>query len=176
MEFYTKCVIITLISPGSALSGFYRCVEKPLECSWFLRVHSHVIAFFFDVFCFMLENANAKCEHHHFITSNPHNCKKIGTQPFITARKPSLRRLCFYTCLSVYPPGRYTPCVGTPPGQLHPPGQVHPCKAGTPREQCILGDTGNKRAVRILLECSLVELSAHKKMWMRPLSTVEPII
>ena len=30
------------------------------------------------------------------------------------------------------------------------PGQVHP------REQCRLGDTGNKPAVRILLECILV--------------------
>ena len=84
--------------------------------------------------------------------------------------------VCLSTPWQVHPPGRYTPCAGTPLGQVHPPGQVHPCKAGTPREQCILGDTGNKRAVRILLECSLVELSAHKKMWMRPLSTVEPII
>ena len=40
----------------------------------------------------------------------------------ITARKQSLRRLCFYTCLSVhrgeylgrYPPGRYTPQARTP--------------------------------------------------------------
>ena len=70
----------------------------------------------------------------------------------ITARKRSLRRLCFYTCVSVilftegeylnrYPPGRYThpgqvhpPGPGTPPGQVSPPGpgtppspdQVHP--------------------------------------------------
>ena len=62
----------------------------------------------------------------------------------------------------VRPPGRYTPRAGTPPGQVHPlgryppwagtpPGQLHP-----PREQCMLGDTGNKRAVHILLECILV--------------------
>ena len=52
--------------------------------------------------------------------------------------------------------GRYTPwagippMAGAPPWQVHPPGQVH-----SP-EQCMLGDTGNKRAVRILLECILV--------------------
>ena len=38
-----------------------------------------------------------------------------------------------------------------PPGRYTPSGQVH-----TPPEQCMLGDTGNKRAVRILLECILV--------------------
>ena len=126
---------------------------------------------------------------------------------YFTARKRSLRRLCFYTCLSVilftrggvpgqvHPLGKYTsisrytpqegtppsqgtplrqvhlpgqvlPWAGTSPGQVHPtPGQVHPHPwtgtippwAGTPTtEQCMLGDTGNKRAVRILLECILV--------------------
>ena len=44
-----------------------------------------------------------------------------------------------------YPPGRYTPWAGT-----HPP-------AGTSApEQCMLGDTGNKWVVCILLECILV--------------------
>ena len=75
----------------------------------------------------------------------------------------------------VQPPG-----PGTPPDQVPPqtrytpqtkytPNQVHPSGPGTPPgtrytpqdqvhppEQCMLGDTGNKRAVRILLECSLV--------------------
>ena len=70
------------------------------------------------------------------------------------------------------PPGRYTTPPdqvhpqepGTPPGQVHHPprGQVHPrtrylLGPGTPpREQCMLGDTSNKPAVRILLECILV--------------------
>ena len=59
----------------------------------------------------------------------------------------------------VHPLGRYTPWqvhlpwAGTPPRQVHPPGQVHP------PEQYMLGDTGNKRAVRILLECILVSES-----------------
>ena len=58
----------------------------------------------------------------------------------------------------VHPLGRYTPpWAGTPPLGRYTPQQVHPW-AGTspPPEQCMLGDTGNKRAVRILLECILV--------------------
>ena len=53
----------------------------------------------------------------------------------------------------VHPQGPGTPRPGTPPGPgtLPPPDQVH-----TPQEQCMLGDTGNKRAVRILLECIFV--------------------
>ena len=74
------------------------------------------------------------------------------------------------------PPGRYTPLgPGTPPwDQVHPSGtrytppgpgtppisgahgQVPPQDQVHPPEQCMLGDTGNKRAVRILLECILV--------------------
>ena len=70
---------------------------------------------------------------------------------------------------------------GTPPwdqvyplDQVHSPRQVHPLDQVPPRtrytplgryipwdqvhppEQCMLGDAGNKRAVRILLECILV--------------------
>ena len=107
---------------------------------------------------------------------------------FITARKRSLRRLCFYTCVlfcpwgegvcpiacwdTTPPPGtrgRYPlrpeagtpwradtpppgPEAGTPPTTRHPPGP----EAGTHPVQCMLGDTGNKRAVLILPECKLV--------------------
>ena len=78
----------------------------------------------------------------------------------ITARKRSLRRLCFHTGLSVIlftrgrvvpgqvplragtpqqvntcpwqvPPGRHTPLAGTPPGQV-PPWAGTPLQAGTP--------------------------------------------
>ena len=136
---------------------------------------------------------------------------------FITTRKRSLRRLCFYMCVSVHRGwgaylGRYLPGPGTPPGpgtlpwagtpsrdqvhpwdHLHPPrtrytpqtrytprtryipqDQVYPQGLGTPSwdqvhplprtrytpapEQCMLGDAGNKRAVRILLECILVHI------------------
>ena len=48
--------------------------------------------------------------------------------------------------------------AGTPPqdqAHTHPRDQVHP------PEQCMPGDTGNKRAVRILLECILVKY----KIW-----------
>ena len=75
-----------------------------------------------------------------------------------TARKRSLWRLYFYTCLSVIlftggwgvlvplhggihpragtPPSRYTPILaGTPPGQVHPPAGTPPSQAGTPPGQ-----------------------------------------
>ena len=89
-----------------------------------------------------------------------------------TARKRSLRRLCFYTCLSVilftggclpHPPEQTSPPQGADtPRSRHPPGaetplgvDTHPPGADTPT-QCMLGDKGNKRAVPILLECILV--------------------
>ena len=59
-------------------------------------------------------------------------------------------------------PGRYTPQTRYTP--LGPGTSPSPWdQAGTPQdqvppEQCMLGDTGNKRAVRILLECILVLL------------------
>ena len=78
----------------------------------------------------------------------------------ITARKRSLRRLCFYTCLSVHR-GEYL--------DRYNPGQVHPLGPGTPRSRRPLpeqtpsgavhvGRYGQqaKRAVRFLLECILV--------------------
>ena len=59
-----------------------------------------------------------------------------GCTCIFTARKLSLQRLCFYTCLSVHSvgvPGQVPPWTGTPPGQVHPPAQVHPLPwAGTP--------------------------------------------
>ena len=83
----------------------------------------------------------------------------------------------------IHRPGRYTPPgPGAPTRQVHPLGPGTPCRAGTPpgirytpwagtpprtrytprdqvppQEQCILGDTANKRAVRILLECIFVD-------------------
>ena len=46
---------------------------------------------------------------------------------------------------------------------VHPPGQVHP----PPQEQCMcmLGDTGNKRAIRIPLECILVYFILLHVVW-----------
>ena len=83
----------------------------------------------------------------------------------ITAHKQSLRRLCFYTCLSVHrgstwagthragtpprhahppwagtpwqvPPLAGTPQVGTPSLASTPPGQVHPLAGTRPRQVC----------------------------------------
>ena len=107
----------------------------------------------------------------------------------ITARKRSLRRLCYHRYLSVHgggvstplhagihPPGADTPWELTPntplgadtrhppgsrhtPRSRHPPEQTFPPRADTPPAQCMLGDTGNKRTVRILLKCILVVLA-----------------
>ena len=49
------------------------------------------------------------------------------------------------------------------PSQEQAPPHPHP-GAGTPPEQCMLGDTGNKRAVRILLECILVYQNVCRKL------------
>ena len=81
---------------------------------------------------------------------------------FITARKRSLRRLCFYTCLSVILfTGGGVPTTGTPRAGTHPhragtsPRQVPP-RAGTPTSPHACLDTVNKRKVRIPLEYILV--------------------
>ena len=96
----------------------------------------------------------------------------------IMARKRSLRRLCFYTYLSVIlftggggsasvhariaDPQEQTlpPGADTPPRSRHPPQEQNPLGADppgadtspqgadTPPAQCMLGDTANKRAVR----------------------------
>ena len=55
-----------------------------------------------------------------------------STQPIFTARKRSLQRLCFYTCLSVIlftwgrVPGQVHPRAGTPLRQIHPHGRYTP--------------------------------------------------
>ena len=95
----------------------------------------------------------------------------------ITARKQSLRRLCFHRCLSVcpqvgclphcmlgytHPPGLKAPSGKTPPSGRHPqedtPQQTPPSRhlpdRHPPRVTC--WDTVNKRAVHIPLECILV--------------------
>ena len=62
----------------------------------------------------------------------------------------------------IHPPGAYTPPrADTPPGADTSPEQTplpgaDPLGADTSPAQCMLGDTGNKWAVRILLECILV--------------------
>ena len=85
-----------------------------------------------------------------------------------TARNEVGARLCFYTCLWFCSQGGLPHCMlgYTPRDQrrAHPPGADTPHPSGTrgttpgpgtPPVQCMPGDTGNKRAVRILLECNL---------------------
>ena len=70
----------------------------------------------------------------------------------------------------VHPPGRYTPGqvhlrAGTPLRQVHP-RQVHPLGRYTPPGAVHAGKYGNKRAVRILLECILLRNCIQKfVMW-----------
>ena len=60
---------------------------------------------------------------------------------------------CLPQCMLGYTPSRADiPLGADTPGIRHPPWG-----ADTPTAQCMLGDMGNKRAVRILLECILVE-------------------
>ena len=51
--------------------------------------------------------------------------------------------------------GRHLPLSG--PGTTHPRDQRHPIA------QCMLGDTGSKRAVHILLECFLVRSNSTEE-------------
>ena len=71
------------------------------------------------------------------------DCRIEWNMPWqiITARKRSLWRLCFYTCLSVHRKGRpgqvppqagTPPWAGTPPGWVHPPGRYTPLGRYTP--------------------------------------------
>ena len=76
-----------------------------------------------------------------------------------TARKRSLRRLCFHRCLSVHRGRVSAPLhagIHTPGADTHPPEQTPPSPGSRHPPQCMLGDMGNKRAVCILLEFILV--------------------
>ena len=77
--------------------------------------------------------------------------------------------------LSGHPQKQMPPQEQRPPWELTPPGaeppspkQAFPAQEQIPPAQCKLGDTVNKRAVRILLECNLIfvlfcraDLSSH---------------
>ena len=75
-----------------------------------------------------------------------------------------LRRLCFYTCLSVILFTGRGVCLPqcmlgyTPPWEADIPREadIPPSQEADTLLQCMLGDTGDKRVVRILLECILV--------------------
>ena len=90
---------------------------------------------------------------------------EMHTCSLITTRKRSLRRLCFYRCLSVHRGGfsiggGFSIWGGSPSGggALHPGGGVgvlHPGGVGFSIPGGVLHPV-NVRAVRILLECILV--------------------
>ena len=75
---------------------------------------------------------------------------------FITVRKRSLLRLCFYTCLSFCPRGEG--CLGSGPGGVSRPRP----RACVCLSQYVLRHWGRRlllRTVRILLECILVAIA-----------------
>ena len=90
-----------------------------------------------------------------------------GCHKFVifTARKRSLRRLCFYRCVSVHRGGAYVAggggvCGG---GERAWPGGMRGGGYGAGgRAWQIPRDTVNERAVRILLECILVYVPPKK--------------
>ena len=98
------------------------------------------------------DSAHVLILHQIVIVSTRYQMTDFGSlrlfRKLITARKRSLRRLCFYTCLSFCSRGRVSASVYA---GIHTPQSRH-----LPPPQCMLVDTGNKRAVRILLECILV--------------------
>ena len=66
--------------------------------------------------------------------------------------------VCPIACWDTHPPGPEADIPLGPDTPLGPDIPLGPDTPGTkhPRVQCMLGDTGNKRAVRILRECILV--------------------
>ena len=153
---YCNVTMVTEQIPYKVLDGWY-CITTRSPFKGHCCCNSLIVTWR----SYLLQNS----------TMNERNIPKEKTSSIFTARKRSLRRLCFYTCLSVdsggstwqVPPGYVHPLLDryTPSWQVHPPGQVH-SRAGTPPgqvyppEQCMLGDTGNKWVVHILLECILV--------------------
>ena len=72
-----------------------------------------------------------------------------------------------YTPQTRYTPDQVPPLgPGTPPDRYNPWDQV-PSDQVPPPEQCMLGDTGNKRAVRILLECIPNVCNGSKCEWFK---------
>ena len=78
----------------------------------------------------------------------------IRAKYIFTARNEVGARLCFlHVSVILFTGGGLPQCMlGYHPPEQTPPGTTYP------PEQCMLGDTGNKQAVRILLECILVQI------------------
>ena len=97
-----------------------------------------------------------------------HPCTRLPGDTFLTfsclppATKLRQGNVFTLVCHSVHGQGvaYTTPGADTPPTeQMHPRGADIPPRSRPPPAQCMLRDTGNKRAIRILLECILVFFS-----------------
>ena len=102
---------------------------------------------------------------------------------FVTARNEVGARLYFHRCLWFCSQGGlpqcmfgyHTPNAADPPWQGRPPlARQTNLARQTPPAQCMLGDTVNKRAVCILLECnSCLELQSSNCFWSKHVEGVE---
>ena len=142
------------------------------------KISLSVVMFLLDLY--MAEAQVQRC--HAFLKYRSVLCDFTTGIGGITACNEVGARLCFYTCLwfcsrgvcpieywdtlppwleagppsdQAPPPPGADPWDQAPPGSRHPQDQAPP-RTRHPPAQCMLGDTGNKRAVRILLECNLV--------------------
>ena len=102
--------------------------------------HEHQIVLLFQYDVELLPPANEVCEGYVFtrVCHSVHGGRGGLPHSMLGYTHPNL-----YQRQTPPSPG---PEAGTPTGP----------EAGTPLVQCMLGDTGNKRLVRILLECNLV--------------------
>ena len=91
------------------------------------------------------------------------NLHVMGVSRLFTARKRSLRRLCFYRCVSVHGGGGgFSIPGGSPSGGFSIWGGS-PSRGGSPSGGVL--HPVNVRAVRILLECILVNIDLAKKCY-----------
>ena len=106
------------------------------------------------------------------------NCRQLSlfhpvnvTSPFITACN-EVRARFLHVSVILFTEGVYiSACWDSgPPRSRHPPGaytppEQTPPRADPPPAQCMLRDTANNRAVRILLECMLVYSNVPRAHW-----------
>ena len=128
------------------------------SCLWFERRVVKTLASSFSLFVYYLLTPATKLGQNYVYTRVCDSVHRGGSAPLHAGIHPRARG-------RHPPPGsRHSPSPRTrnpseqtPPRTRHPPGTRHSHPPGAdPPAQCILGDMGNKRTARILLESNLV--------------------